>query len=277
MSILHSYRWRRRIAFTAIVLGVAGPLIWLGVRYSNPGNPENANGPTVADYEVSKNVPFTPAQRQEVHKVLRQFIATAVVRHDIAKAWDIAGPTLKEGVTRKQWDNGDLPVVPYPAANKGWGKWSFVQYSYTEAQKHTVGLEVFLFPKPNSGWSAMTADVEVVRGKDGRWLVDYWMPKRFHGPPAVAQQTKADAKKLREQHAAKAKAKAEVNAKASQGTQTTPDKPLAHGGWWALPVGLLGLAILIPLTVGGFVWYRNRKAERAYFRSATHDNPSSRT
>ena len=187
MSILHSYRWRRRIAFTAIGVGVAVPLIWLGVRYSDPGNPENANGPTVADYVQTKDVPFTPAQRRQVHQVLKQFIASAVVRQNVAKAWDIAGPTLKEGLTRKQWDKGNLPVIPYPALDKGWGNWSFVQYSYAEGQKHTVGVEVFLFPKPKSGWSAMTADVEVFKNPKKHWLVDYWMPKRFHGPPAVGE------------------------------------------------------------------------------------------
>ena len=74
MSILHSYRWRRRIAFTAVGVGVAVPLIWLGVRYSDPGNPENANGPTVANYVRTKDVPFTPAQRRQVHQVLKRFI-----------------------------------------------------------------------------------------------------------------------------------------------------------------------------------------------------------
>src|SRR5215218_49471 len=244
MSILHSYRWRRRIAFTAILLGVAGPLIWLGVRYSDPGNPENANGPTVADYVQPRDVPCTAAQRRDVHQVLREFISTAVVRRNVGKSWNIAGPTLKEGITRKQWSNGDLPVTPYPALDKGWGDWSFVQYSYAEARKHTVGLEVFLFPKPNSGWSAMTADVEVVQSPKGRWLVDYWMPKRFHGPPAVTHsaKVKATAKKLRERHATKKKPKP----KASQPTavQTTQDTPRARGGWWALPLGLLGLVIV---------------------------------
>jgi hypothetical protein len=279
MSILRSYRWRRRIVFTAIVLGVAGPLIWLGVRYSNPGNPENANGPTVADFEPSKNVPFTAAQRQQVHKVLKQFIATAVVRHDVAKSWDIAGPTLKQGVTRKQWDRGNLPVIPYPARNKGWGDWSFVQYSFTEGQKHTVGLEVFLFPKPKSGWSAMSADVEVVQGKNGRWLVDYWMPKKFHGPPAQAAPTtkaKAKAKKLRERHAVEKKAKSKP--KPSQAIDaSTQDSARAHGAWWALPAGLLALAILLPLAIGMIVWRRNRRAERAYFRSSADGNRGSRT
>jgi hypothetical protein len=276
MSILHSYRWRRRIAFTAIGVGVAVPLIWLGVRYSDPGNPENANGPTVADYVQTKDVPFTTAERRQVHQVLKQFIATAVVRQNVAKAWDIAGPTLKEGLTREQWDKGNLPVIPYPALDKGWGNWSFVQYSYAEGQKHTVGVEVFLFPKPKSGWSAMTADVEVFKNPKKHWLVDYWMPKRFHGPPAVAKTTKAKvtAKKLRERHAVKAKAKTTAKTDAITATQ---DTARVRGAWWALPLGILGLAILLPLTIGTFVWYRNRKAERAYFRSSGDGNSGSNT
>jgi hypothetical protein len=263
MSILHSYRWRRRLTFAAITLGVAGPLIWLGVRYSQPGNPFNANGPTVANPVVAKNVPFTPPERRAVRRVLKEFISTAVVRHDPGKAWPIVGPTLKEGLTRKDWDRGDIPVVPYPAANKGWGDWSFVEYSQ-KAQQRTVGLEVYLFPKPNSGWSAMSADVEVVKGKRGQWLVDYWMPKRFHGPPAVAQSTKVKtkAKKLRERHASKKKKEA------PKAVVFQPQKPRARGAWWAIPVGLLALAIILPLTIGGFVWYRNRKARREYLRNA---------
>jgi len=208
--------------------------------------------------------------------VLKQFIATAVVRHNVSKAWNYAGPSLKEGLTRKQWDKGNLPVIPFPAANKGWGNWSFVQYSYREAQKHTVGLEVYLFPKPNSGWSAMTADVEVVKGKNGRWLVDYWMPKRFHGPPAVSHNTKAKAgaKKLRARHAVKTKTHAQ--AKTTQTTEAAGgDATRTRGAWWALPLGILALAILIPLTVGGFIWYRNRRAEKAYFHSAGDGNPGS--
>jgi len=271
VSILHSYRWRRRIIFSAVALGVAAPLIWLGFRYSNPGNPENANGPTVADYAVSKNVPFTHAQRRQVHDVLRKFIGTAVVRNDPGKAWTIVGPTLKEGLTHKDWKKGNIPVIPFPAANKGWGDWSFIQYSYTEAKKHTVGLEVYLFPKPHSGWSAMTADVEVVQNKSGPWLVDYWMPKRFHGPPSTARhstKTSAKVKKLRAQHTAKKKAKAAAPNQSSSAEAATQDKPLARGAWWALPVGLLGAAVLIPLLIGAVILYRNRKAEREYFRSS---------
>ncbi len=256
MSILRSYRWRRRLIFIAIAAAIAGPLIWLGVQYSQPGNPFNANGPTVPDYVLPTHAAFTPDKQRAVHRVLKEFISTAVVRHDVSKAWDLAGPTLKEGITRKEWDHGDLPVIPYPAANRGWGNWSFVQYSYTSS----VGLEVYLFPKPHSGWSAMSADVEVVKGKKGQWLVDYWMPKRFHGPPAAEDKAKTTAQKLRERHAKAKQAKAPTAAPVS-------DAPRAGGAWWALPIGLLGLAIVLPITIGGFVWYRNRKAERDYFRT----------
>ena len=117
-----------------------------------------------------------------MHPVLAQFVRYAVAREDPSKAWDVAGPDLRSGLTRKEWDTGDIPVVHYPAAHKGLGSWSYVKYSYT----NTVGLEVFVFPKPGSGYSAMTADAEVVKDHDGRWQVNYWMPERFHGPAAVS-------------------------------------------------------------------------------------------
>ena len=85
----------------------------------------------------------------------------------------------------------------YPAAHKGLGSWSYVKYSYA----NTVGLEVFVFPKPGSGYSAMTADAEVVKDNDGRWQVNYWMPERFHGPAAVsATKVKAAKKTAARQH-----------------------------------------------------------------------------
>ena len=178
--------------FTLPIL-IAIPLIYLGVHLSTPGNPGNANGPTVPDYKQPKKGRFTKAKQREVHLVLAKFIKSAVAREDPASAWDLSAPSLKEGVTRKEWNRGDLPVVPYPALHRGLGQWDYVEYSY----RNSVGLEVFLFPKPGSGYSALTADVELVKGHDGRWLVDYWMPKKFHGPPALAKSSgKAKAKKI---------------------------------------------------------------------------------
>jgi hypothetical protein len=182
-------------------------------------------------------------------------------------------------VTRKEWDRGDIPVVPYPAAKKGWGRWSYVEYSYTNA----IGLEVFLFPQPGSGWSAMTADVEVVKGKHGNWLVDYWMPKKFHGPATTAPSDSSSALsegppnvhklpgKKQAKQAAKLKKRHEVKRKqqraAPRAAPAVQNGPLIGGYWWALPIGLFSLIVLIPIMVGVFVWRRNRRAEREYLRS----------
>jgi hypothetical protein len=263
VRILRSYRWRRRLLFCALVVGIATPLIYLGVHYSTPGDPGNPSGPAVAggpSYAEPKPAPFTARNQRAVRRVLRDFIRSAVVRHDVGRSWAIAGPSLKEGVTRKQWNRGDIPVVPYPAANRGLGKWSYVEYSYAQ----TVGLEVFLFPKPGSGYSALTADVELVQGRDRRWRVDYWMPKRFHGPPAVAaKQTtrKAGATVA----SAKAKAKAQRPERRAAPPAFEPPKP--SRAWWLLPIGLLSLIVVVPLATILVIWYRNRSAERAYLRS----------
>ena len=270
MGLFSSPRRRRR----AVRFGIAGvavaSLIFLGVHFSNPGNPGNANGPLVnEDNSQPKAAPFTKQDRQAVHQVLRKFVLTAVDRQDVGSSWQISAPSLRDGFTRKQWSHGNLPVVPYPAANRGLGDWSFVQYSY----KGLVGLEVYLFPKPGSGWSAMTADVELVKGHDGKWRVDYWMPKRFHGPPSLSTAAKAQAKAKAQAARAKAKVKRArpvVSKKAAApapAPAAAPPKPSTL--WWAVPIALLGLIVFAPLVIGLVIWYRNRRAAREFARART--------
>ena len=249
--MLKSPRWRRRLTKIVVVLAIF-PLAYLGIHFSTGGNPENANGPVVANYVQPKRSPFTEAERRAVHPVLAQFIKYAVAREDPGKAWDVAGPDLRSGMTRKEWDTGAIPVVNYPAAHKGLGSWSYVKYSYAD----TVGLEVFVFPKPGSGYSAMTADAEVVKDHDGRWQVNYWMPEKFHGPAAVsAKQVKA-AKKNARAHARKSNA--QKTAAAAPPSAAQPIR--TRGIWLAVPVGLLSLIILAPLVLLLVGWLRNRRA-----------------
>jgi hypothetical protein len=256
VRILRSYRWRRRLVILSIPIAIA-PFIYLGVHYSNPGNSGAPTEPgAVSLYVPPKAAPFTAADQRAVKPVLKEFIRTAVAREDVRRSWDLSAPSLRQGVTRKQWNRGDIPVVPYPAANKGLGTWSFVEYSYTD----TVALEVFLFPKPNSGYSALTADVELVKAKDGRWQVDYWMPKKFHGPPALAAQKTKNAHKGKP-----AGAKPKGRARTPQ--PFVPERGRARGLWWAVPLGLLSLIVVVPVLIALFYWYQNRRAYRAYIRS----------
>lgn len=269
MGLLSSPRRRRRLIPLGIAVGIGVPLIVLGIHFSNPGNPENATGPNinVPGYEKPKNAPFTAARRRAVAKVLRQFILHAVDRQDVGSSWDVVAPSLREGMTRKQWNRGDLPVVPYPALDRGLGQ-GYVEYSYTDA----VGMEVYLFPKPGSGYSQLTADVELVKGKGGTWLVDYWMPKKFHGPPALsaAQQAKAKEQAAKAQAAAKRSRKAtrqQAKAKATAAPPQQYAQPSHSKLYWLVPVGVLGVFLLLPLGFLGATWYRNRRARRELARS----------
>jgi hypothetical protein len=254
VKILRSYRWRRRLLFTLPIV-IAVPLIYLGVHLSSPGNPGNANGPTVPDYKQPKKARFTKATQREVHRVLAAFERTAVARQDPAGSWDLAAPSMKEGFTRKEWNGGNLPVVPYPALDKGLGQWDLVHYSYRDS----VGLEVFLFPKPGSGYSAMTADVELVKDH-GRWLVDYWMTKKFHGPPAVASANKSTRKAAGKRRHSPQKAKAAPSPQTDEGSG---ERHFSRA-YWAIPIAILSLILLVPVALGVVNWRRNRKAAQEH-------------
>jgi hypothetical protein len=256
MGVLQSPRWRRRLAFLAVPI-VLALLVYLGVHLSTPGEPGGATGPEVRGSVQPKSSPFTAAEQRAVRPVLKEFISAAVARQGVARAWDVSGPSLRQGLTRKEWDRGDIPVVPYPAGKKGLGTWSNVQYSYPK----TVGLEVVVFPKAGSGVAAMTADVELVKGSDGRWRVDYWLARPFRGPPALT------AKEARKAEKEVEKAAAQTRERLRLSERDVDDRPRASKAWWAIPIALLSLIVLVPLTFVLVIWYQNRRAMRAYDRA----------
>ena len=242
--------------FFGIATLVAAALAVLGIHYSTPGSSGEANGPTVTDsfYETPKHAAFKRADQRKVHRVLATFISSAVARQNVGKSYDVAGPDLRQGLTREQWASGDIPVTPYPASPHGQGAWDVVQYSYAKQ----VGLEVIIFPKKGSGYSVATADVDVIKRNDGHWLVNYFMIKKFHGPPAVA---KASTKK-------QAKTTAKTTKRSpTRAAQPPLQPPAPDHSWLILPIGLLAMALVVPIVIGTIVWYRNRRATAAYNRS----------
>lgn len=261
MSILSSPRRRRRLLIAAAALAVVVPLVMLLVFDSTPADQGAATGPevTTSGSAEPKQAPFTRANQRAVRKVLHDFIETAVARRNIERSWDLAAPSMRAGLTRAKWARGELPVVPYPAAaTRNTGGWDAVEYSY----RRTVGLEVFLLPRPGSGVSPMSADVELVMGHDGRWRVDYWMPNKFHGPAAV---TKAKAAGSR--RAAPSKAAAKQKATGRRAAPSAPGSLKQSRVWWVVPLGILALIVLAPLGIGVGIWYRNHRAAREYARS----------
>ena len=259
MRILKSYRWRRRLVITAIVVAVGVPGGFFAVKYSTGGQTNTApEGGVVNVAPPEKHVPFTPAKRRKAREALRAFISTAVARRHVAQSWRWTGPGLRTGYTRKQWKTGDIPVEPFPVANKGLGKWEIVQYSYPKR----VGLEVLIWPKAGSGQSSpLSVDVDLVPGPRGRWLVDYWLPRKYRAAPELAP---------KKEHKAKASAapKAPRFHRAAPRAANEPHEQRSLSPlWWGLPLGLLSLIVLVPIGFAIVSWRRNRRAELEYLRT----------
>jgi hypothetical protein len=241
---------------------VAGTLIALAATsIHNPNTAPHGGKATIV--AQPKHAPFRPAAKRQVRKVLADFLSTAVARKHVASAWHIAGPELKSGITKQEWDTGAIPVQPYPVANKGLGRWESVEYSYRNA----VGLSVLLFPKPGSGQAPATADVDVVKNHQGRWLVNYFMPNKYHGNAVPAHKKKAAAVV----HHVKPLTKKQRQARAASRSRAViipgnPLKPHPNRLYWAIPIAILALILLTPLVVFTSTGIRNRRAYNAHTR-----------
>jgi hypothetical protein len=178
-----------------------------------------------------------PLPANEVRRALltgTRFVRTAVARRDVDSSWSLTSGELRQGLSRKDWDTGDIPVVPFPAI--GLAAWR-VAWTF----KNDIGLDLVLVPKPGSSLRPKTFLIELRRvgpAKHGRWLVSGWQPRGLSmstlqpGPGAPPPTSKLDAR------------------------------------WLLLPAGVVGLLLLSLLALAARGWYRGAQAMRAY-RSGT--------
>jgi hypothetical protein len=168
-----SPRRRRRVAWAggalAAALGFALAVVLL--PQADPA-PESAVTGTVAAEPVLAPLRLTRGRRAEIDSVVHRFVDTAVTRGDPAAAWALASRTMRAGVRRSAWNNGDLPgVSPFPASAVRDVSWS-VAYRAPER----VGLDVLVVAQPGSGQRSLVYQAELVL-EDGRFLVETWTPE----------------------------------------------------------------------------------------------------
>ncbi|HEV7133535.1 MAG TPA: hypothetical protein VGN27_07400 [Gaiellaceae bacterium] len=118
-----------------------------------------------------RKAPLSAAER----RVALEFVTAAVGRSDLPRAWDLAAPELKQGMSRDEWNAGTIPVVPYPVAQAR----TLLRpiSSFTD----TGELRVTFVPRAGAATrpAAFTLDL---RKLDGRWLVSAWVPASSIGP-----------------------------------------------------------------------------------------------
>ena len=122
---------------------------------------------------------FTPRRQVpldgEARRVAARFILTAVARENLGESYDLAHPELRQGMTRREWLTGDIPVVYYPAQEIGQAR-----FKVDESYPDEVILEVALLPKETAKVKPQVFFVglkKVGNGAGARWQVNYWVPR----------------------------------------------------------------------------------------------------
>ncbi len=182
-SFLESPRAQRRALIAGIAVFVLGAVVFALVFLRNTGHPlpnKLSNQPA----SVVKNEK-TVALDKSIVPLMKKFIATAVARKHLDQAYALVGPDIRGGLTEKQFETGNIPVIPYPAADI-----QHLQYTIDYSHPTQAGLEVGLLPlagHPGERRLTFYAGLKKIgTGSAAHWVVNYWSP-RYHPPIPVTQ------------------------------------------------------------------------------------------
>jgi hypothetical protein len=175
---LSSPRFRRRLFWGVGSLAVLAGVAIGGILVGNTGR---SNETPLIDkpawvYREPARMRLTTADRRTLFNTASLFIRTAVARKHLDSAWNMLGPEMKAGQTRKSWDTGNNNVIPFPAV--GIANWDIL-YAYRD----DVALDLGVIGDPHSDWAGKTFTIELKRYKSqpGNWLVASWVPKGIGG------------------------------------------------------------------------------------------------
>ena len=243
--LLASPRRRRRLAWALAPLLLAAVAVAVALRFPGPeAPPETARGPGWLPPEQPVPVRRTKDALAEPLTVAAKFISTAVRRRHVADSWELVAPSMRAGYTRAQWAKGEIPVIPYPADVAKWR----LDYSFEDS----LSFKVALFPPRGEKIRAAVFNVDLRAfgtGKNRRWLVESFTP----GPPGEAPAPGAPRTAL-----------GLLDLSATGG-----GKAQLSAAWLLFPLGLLSLAVIVPVVFGVLHWRRARQAERAFAAGAT--------
>jgi hypothetical protein len=172
-------RNRRSFGLFDLVLIVAVAIATLCVALW-PTDVGGEERPAPVQIEAPVRASVTPEQRANVRalaagaplRALRLFLRTAVVRRNLGRGLRVVGPTLRQGLTRRQWLTGNIPVVPFV------GEWDWRETYYRialspeESTAKRIAYSVALHAPTGEG--ALFLAIAARFGE--RWLIDYWAP-----------------------------------------------------------------------------------------------------
>jgi hypothetical protein len=231
---LSSYRFRRRLLVGGGTLLVLGLIVGISVDLGNTGHTEAQKidySKKAWVYHEPATMKLTNADRRELYTTAVHFISTAVARKHLDEAWEMLGPEMKAGQTRKSWDTGNNNVVPFPAV--GIATWT-IAYAY----KNDVAMDLAVVGDRHSDFAGKTFTLELKRSNAHRWLVAAWVPKGVGG-------------------------RGQVKSLAKQPVPPPPKAPLS-AKWLLAPLSIIGIGVLALIAIGVRNVLRHRRAARRY-------------
>ena len=232
-----SYRARRRLMWIVVAAGFVASLTVTAVLFWNTAdNVETFSGGEADIFVAPAPHALTKSERAALVAVAQRFVESAVARDHPERAFEIVGPDIKGGLTKKQWATGEIPVVPYPVDSARWK----VEYSNAEG----VGLLVMVFPTRGAQVQPTVFSMRMVPvrfGEDSRWLVNGWVPKGG-SPSAIGGGSTSPGEALSDL--------------ASQNMERIA--PRASVMWLIVPVILICLVFVVPVAF----LVRERRIER---------------
>lgn len=228
-----SHRFRRRLLWGVGLAGTTAVVVGsIVIGNTAGGSSEEATraGPPVVD-RAPKTFRLTTAQRSQFLAASVRFVNSAVTRKNVDVAYDLVSPSLRQGLTRKQWHTGNIPVVPFPAV-------SLVTWQVDWSYSNDIGIDLALMARKRSDTVGKTFTIELKRYGQ-RWLVESWTPKGVSGPGNVRSISREVA-------------------------STPPPRARLGAGWLLVPAAVFSLLLLLPLGLGVRSWRAGRRAIRAY-------------
>ena len=166
---LSSPRTQSRMLWLSAFILAAGIAAVLIVFVGNTGSKEKqvfSNQP-VQIVKKPKTVKLEP----QVRVVAGKFILTAVQRKNLAAAWKLIGPGIRQDLTYKEWLSGNIPVVPFLEKIK------VAPMKVDLSTKNYALLEVVLLPMTGHGEIFSIELNKIGKGKAAHWVVNSWAPR----------------------------------------------------------------------------------------------------
>jgi hypothetical protein len=170
-GVLNSPRAQRRLLLISGGVLLIGLIVFLSAVVFRGSSGIHSPISTVPAQAAPKQIKAPPDPKALT--VARKFIETAVLRKNLDVAYPIVNSEIRGGLSKKQWESGNIPVIGYPAGNVKTAAFT-VLWSYKTQLMTVVDLVATPGAHVRPHLPFFLGLVRANNKPKGQWLVNYW-------------------------------------------------------------------------------------------------------